>query len=284
MTTKNYARSVRAKLLNISKEENVFYQSILTRYFQERLLYRLSVSPYKERFILKGGALLYAHEHLKARPTLDIDFLGQQISRELDNIKETFRKLCDIECQEDGVVFDKDSINVEEITLKKEYNGVRVHVKVGLDTASQVISMDVGFGDIITPAPVDLSYPVLLDTLPEVDILAYSLETVVAEKYQAMIDHATENSRMKDFFDVYRILKAGNIDLSTLQEAITATFENRGTAISTDYSLFEDSFATDAKRNIMWNSYLKKIKFKELLTFQEVWTYITQELKLYMEK
>ena len=89
MTTKNYARSVRAKLLNISKEENVFYQSLLTRYFQERLLYRLSVSPYKERFILKGGALLYAHEHLKARPTLDIDFLGQQISRELDNIKET---------------------------------------------------------------------------------------------------------------------------------------------------------------------------------------------------
>ena len=153
MTTKNYARSVRAKLLNISKEENVFYQSILTRYFQERLLYRLSVSPYKERFILKGGALLYAHEHLKARPTLDIDFLGQQISRELDNIKETFRNLCDIECLEDGVVFEKDSISVEEITLKKEYNGVRVHVKVGLDTASQVISMDVGFGDIIPPAP-----------------------------------------------------------------------------------------------------------------------------------
>ena len=148
MTTKNYARSVRAKLLNISKEENVFYQSILTRYFQERLLYRLSVSQYKERFILKGGALLYAHEHLKARPTLDIDFLGQQISRELDNIKETFKKLCDIECFEDGVVFDKDSVSVEEITLKKEYNGVRVHVKVGLDTASQVISMDVGFGAI----------------------------------------------------------------------------------------------------------------------------------------
>ena len=105
MTIKNYARSVKAKLFNISKEENVFYQTILTRYFQERMLYRLSVSPYKERFILKGGALLYAHEHLKARPTLDIDFLGLQISRELDNIKETFTKLCDIECIEDGVVF-----------------------------------------------------------------------------------------------------------------------------------------------------------------------------------
>ena len=89
---------------------------------------------------------------------------------------------------------------------------------------------------------------------------------------------------MKDFFDVYRILKTGKIDLNTLQEVITATFQNRGTAISTDYSLFEDSFSTDAKLNIMWNSYLKKIKFKKPLTFQEVWTYITQKLKQYMEK
>ena len=190
MTTKNYAHSIRAKLLNISKEENVLYQVLLTRYFQERILYRLSVSPYRERFVLKGGALLYAYEHLKARPTLDIDFLGQQISRDMDNIKNVFTKLCDIECPEDGVTFDKTSIRVEEITLKKEYNGVRVHIKVGLDTASQVVSMDIGFGDIITPAPVDLSYPILLETLPEVNILAYSLETVVAEKYHAMIDHA----------------------------------------------------------------------------------------------
>lgn len=284
MTTKNYAHSIRAKLLNISKEENVLYQVLLTRYFQERILYRLSVSPYRERFVLKGGALLYAYEHLKARPTLDIDFLGQQISRDMDNIKNVFTKLCDIECPEDGVTFDKTSIRVEEITLKKEYNGVRVHIKVGLDTASQVVSMDIGFGDIITPAPVDLSYPILLETLPEVNILAYSLETVVAEKYHAMIDHATENSRMKDFFDVFRILKSGKIDLNTLQEAITATFENRGTVISTEYSFFEESFATDDKRNIMWNSYLKKIKFKETLTFHEVWVYITQKLKQYLEQ
>lgn len=145
-------------------------------------------------------------------------------------------------------------------------------------------ALDVGFGDIITPAHVSLSYPVLLDTLPEVDILAYSLETVVPEKYQAMIDHATENSRMKDFFDVYRILKAGKTVLHTLQEAMSATFENRGAAISTGYSLFEESFATDTQRNFLWNSYLKKIKIKEPLTFQEVWTYITQELKQYMEK
>lgn len=278
MKTKNYARSVRAKLLNISKEENVFYQTLLTRYFQERLLYRLSVSPYKDRFILKGGALLYAHEHLKARPTLDIDFLGQQISRDMENIKNVFMKLCDIECFEDGVVFDKSSVMVEEISLKKEYNGVRVHIKVGLDTATQVISMDVGFGDIVTPAPVALSYPILLDALPEVEILAYSLETVVAEKYHAMIDHATENSRMKDFYDVYKILKSGKIDKKILKDAITATFENRGTTISVDNSLFEESFTVDNKRNIMWNSYLKKIKVKEQLSFYEVWKYITQEL------
>ena len=145
---KNFAHSVRARLLNISKAENVFYQALLARYFQERLLYRLSISSYRERFILKGGALLYAHEQLKARPTLDIDFLGQRISRDMENIKEVFAALCDIECSEDGAVFEKESVEVEEITLQKEYNGVRVHVKVSLGTATQVITMDVGFGDI----------------------------------------------------------------------------------------------------------------------------------------
>lgn len=279
MGTKNYAKSIRAKLLNISKEEGVFYQTLLTRYFQERLLYRLSASAYKNRFILKGGALLYAHERLKARPTLDIDFLGQQISRDMDNIKETFTEICSIGCEEDGVFFEKDSVHVEEITLKKAYNGVRIHVKAGLDTASQVISMDIGFGDIITPAPIDLSYPTLLEHLPSVSILAYSLETVVAEKFHAMIDHATENSRMKDFFDVYRILKSGDLDSNTLREAIVATFENRGTTISADASLFDDSFATNSMRNSMWNNYLRKIRFGDSLSFQEVWTYITTKLK-----
>lgn len=284
MTTKNYARSARAKLLNISKEENVFFQTLLTRYFQERLLYRLSASPYKDHFVLKGGALLYAHEQLKARPTLDIDFLGQQISRDMDNIKMVFENICNVKCLEDGVIFDPNSVSVEEITINKEYNGVRVHVGVGLDTASQRISVDVGFGDIVTPAPVALSYPILLESLPEVDVWAYSLETVVAEKCQAMIDHSTENSRMKDFFDVYRILKSGKINSVILQEAITATFENRGAAFSTDYSLFDDSFATDSKRNILWNNYLKKIKYKDALTFQDVWSCITHELKLYLKK
>lgn len=282
--TKNFGRSVKTRLLNVSKTEGILYQTLLTRYFQERLLYRLSVSRYKDRFLLKGGALLYAYEKLKARPTLDIDFLGQQISRDRDNIKNVFTELCDIECREDGVKFNRNSVRVEEIALEKEYNGVRAHIEVSLDTAKQVISMDVGFGDIVTPGPVDLSYPLLLEDLPEVQVLAYSLETVVAEKYQAMIDHSVENSRMKDFFDVYRILKSGKIDQRTLQDAITATFKNRGTAMTTDHKLFDPTFATDSKRNMMWNSYLKKIRYNQKLTFEEIWSYIVKELKTYLEK
>lgn len=223
--------------------------------------------------------MLYAHERLKARPTLDIDFLGQQISRDMENIKKTFTEICAIGCEEDGVILDKKSLRVEEITINKTYNGVRIHVKAGLDTASQVISMDIGFGDIITPAPINLTYPTLLEHLPDVCILAYSLETVVAEKFHAMIDHATENSRMKDFFDVYRIFKSGDFDSETLRNAIAATFENRGTIISADASLFDESFATNEKRNLMWNNYLRKIKFRNPLSFQEVWSFITKELK-----
>lgn len=227
--------------------------------------------------------MLYAYERLKARPTLDIDFLGQQISRDMDNIKDVFTELCDIPCPEDGVRFKKDSVRVEEITQNQEYNGVRVHVEVSLDTARQVVSIDVGFGDVITPGPVGLSYPLLLDNLPEVDVLAYSLETVVAEKFQAMVEHSVENSRMKDFFDVYRIMKKGNIDKGVLKDAIKATFTNRGTVMDTNHSLFSPSFATDPKRNAMWNNYLKKIKYHEKLDFAEVWVFIIAPLGSYLE-
>lgn len=284
MTTKDFGQSAKAKLLNISRKENVGYQSLLTRYFQERLLYRLSQSRYKERFILKGGALLYAHEQLKARPTLDIDFLGKQISREVDNIKTVFKNLCQIPCEEDGVLFDSASITAEDITLNKEYNGLRIHIKVSLGSASQILSMDVGFGDVVIPEPINLSYPILIVGMPEVNILAYSLETVVAEKFQSMIDHSVENSRMKDFFDVYRILLSGNVADDMLAEAINATFENRGTEMNTDHSLFSVSFSTDAMRVSMWNSYLKKIKYAEPLPFNEVWTSIVLRLKPYLGK
>jgi hypothetical protein len=163
-------------------------------------LYRLSVSAYKDKFILKGGALLYAHDGFQARPTLDIDFMAKNVSNDMANIKKIFQEICRIECQEDGVVFDINTIETGEIAISKDYHGVRLTLLAHLDTAQQYISMDIGFGDVITPFPQQLAFPALIATAPGANVLAYSLETVVAEKFQAMISLSLGNSRMKDFF------------------------------------------------------------------------------------
>lgn len=227
MEKKNVAKSVRAKLLNIRDSvPGTEYMQILLRYIQERMLYRLSMSQYRDNFCLKGSALLFAYEKFKARPTKDIDFLGDKISRDKETIRKAFREICAIQCPEDGLMFDngENDIKVEDISLDKEYNGITVTVTAHLDTIVQPFSMDIGFGDIVVPEPQELDYPLLLDDMPEVSINAYSLATVVAEKFQTMIDRALANSRMKDFYDVYSILSSESarvkVNEETLSEAI----------------------------------------------------------------
>lgn len=283
MGEKNYGKSVRAKLLNISKAEKLGYQLIVIRYIQERLLYRLSQSRFCEKLFLKGGALLYALEQFRARPTLDIDFLGDKISRDKEFVKMAFEEICAVSCPEDGMTFDTESISAEEITVNKEYHGIRLHVTARLDTIRQVISMDIGFGDVITPKPEELDYPVLLKETPAVNIMAYSLETVVAEKFQAMIDLAEENSRMKDFFDVYRILESNKVNEEMLQQAITATFSNRETGYKPDHILFAEEFVKSPTRIAFWKGFLRKIKYTEELSFETVMTVIKERLQGYWE-
>ncbi len=216
---KDYGKSIKAKLLNLSKAERLPYQPLLIRYVQERLLYRLAQSKYKHRFYLKGGALLYAHEQFKARPTLDIDFLGNSIANDKKIIEEAFSEICGISCEKDGI----------------------------------------RFGDVITPNPQELEYPLLLDDLPPVNIMAYSLETVVAEKFQAMIELSENNSRMKDFYDLYTLLYDKTIDDVLLEKAIHATLKNRETVYEENHPLFSDDFSTNPRFQMLWKGFMKKI-------------------------
>lgn len=286
MGTKNIAKSVRDRLLNIRKDEpGVHYNVILLRYIQERLLYRLSMSQYRGNFCLKGSALLFAHDKFKARPTKDIDFLGDKISRDKETIKSAFREICSIKCPEDGLVFDcgADDIRVEDISLEKEYNGVCVHVTAHLDTIVAPFSMDIGFGDIVVPEPQELDYPLLLEDMPEVSINAYSLETVVAEKFQTMIDKSMANSRMKDYFDVYTILMSGKLDKEILSSAIVSVFGNRGTRYHENHPVFNGEFQNDKVKQIQWKAFLKKIKYQEELSLESVVDCITSNLSPYWE-
>jgi predicted nucleotidyltransferase component of viral defense system len=281
--TKEIAKSIKAKLLNIAKSKNTNYQQLLIRYLYERLLYRLSVSQYKEKFCLKGGALLYAFEKDLPRPTLDIDFLGLKIYNDIETIKNVFTEVLAITCN-DGIVFNTSNIKAEEINENNSYHGVKVTFEAKLDSIRQIMHMDIGFGDVIIPTAQELSYPVLLEELPVPQIMAYSLESVVAEKFQAMIELSEVNSRYKDFYDVYKILTSQNLNAEVLDEAVKATFVNRSTSYQGNHPLFSESFAKDESRNTQWKRFLKKIKQDKELKFEDVMKLIRMKLLPIFEK
>lgn len=278
---KNYGKSIRSKLLNIAKDENIYYQTVLTRYFQERLIYRMSQTSYRQNFYLKGGALMYAHEKFAARPTLDIDFLGSNISNNGERIVAAFREICSVPCEEDGVKYDVEHITSKNITELRDYHGLRLSIPVSMDTVAQVLTMDIGFGDIVTPAPVALDYPALLGHLPSANILAYSLETVVAEKMHAVIDLADQSSRMKDYYDLYQILNTQELDTDVLQEAIARTFENRHTKYEPDTMFFRDNFGANLIMETRWKAFMKKITARKSIQFPEVVAYLQERLLPY---
>ena len=280
---KNYGKSVRARLLNVAKHEGIFFQTILTRYFQERLLYRISQTQYKDNFYLKGGALMYAYECFAARPTLDIDFLGNRISNDDQRIIDAFKEICAVECLVDGVTFNTDKITAKEITEFKDYHGIRLSIPVTMDTITQVMTMDIGFGDVVTPKPVDLDYPLLLEDLPEANILAYSIETVIAEKMHAVIDLADQSSRMKDYYDLYHLLTGFTFDEIILQEAIVRTFQNRHTPYKTDKMFFSQDFPNHPEMQIRWSAFLKKATIKNKISFAEVTRWLQEKLTPYWE-
>lgn len=282
MEKKNYGASNKARLLNITRQTvGQTYMQVLLRFIQERFLYRLSLSEYRNHFYLKGGVLLYAHEQFNARPTMDMDFMGDRINRDKENIKRAFQTICRIDCPEDGVKFDSgdDDIILEDITLEREYNGIRILISAHLDSIVQQVSIDVGFGDIIIPKPVDLDYPLLLEDLPEVNVMAYSLETVIAEKFQTMIDRAESNSRMKDFFDVYTIFRSGKVDLIVLRDAVIEVFSNRGTVYMDGHPLFEPAFVESDQRQEMWRAFLRKMKYPVALEFGDMMGHILPVLR-----
>ena len=159
---KNIGASVRGRLLNLAKAEKRNFNNVLLQYFQERFLYRLSVSPYRENFILKGALLFLLYDAPRLRPTKDIDLLGRAESNDLEQIRAIVQQIAQIDAQ-DGVVFNPESTTVEIIKESEEYTGVRVKIEAFLTSARQLLQIDIGFGDRIVPGPVEIEFPVLLD-------------------------------------------------------------------------------------------------------------------------
>jgi len=254
---KNMAVSVRDRLLNLARERGEDFQLILTRYGLERLLYRLGKSDYRDLFILKGAMLFMLWSDQSHRPTRDVDFLGFGDSSET-GLRTVFRELCEILVADDGLTLIADSIQVNAIRDDTEYGGMRVKLLGDLVGARIPIQADIGFGDAVTPAARSIKYPTLLDS-PAPHLMAYPRETVVAEKYQALVTLGMANSRMKDFYDLWIISSEFDFKGLTLSKAIGNTFSRRHTPLPEHVPLgLSSEFYEDAQKNTQWNAFVRK--------------------------
>ncbi|HZR74292.1 nucleotidyl transferase AbiEii/AbiGii toxin family protein [Bradyrhizobium sp.] len=223
----NMGASVRARLLTLAKERNQPFDLLLTRYVLERLLYRLSISKHRDRFVLKGAMLLTAWFDDPLRPTRDIHLLGFG-DPEPQGIITVLKELSQIKL-DDGVVYDAGAFEVERNREDLEYGGLRIKTSASVDSARVRVVIDIGFGDAVEATNLEL--PVLLD-LPKPRLHAYPPETVVAEKFHAMVLFGRANSRMKDLHDLLLLSRAYAFKDDRLARAIAATFARRKTEIS----------------------------------------------------
>jgi hypothetical protein len=250
----NLGASVRARLLNKAKAEKIEFGLLLTRFALERLLYRLSVSPHREQFLLKGALLFDLWFDEPHRPTRDADFLGFGAT-DLPALSAVFREICAIEI-DDGIVFDPRSVKAHEIRKGANYAGIRITLTGLLDGARCPVQADIGFGDAVTPAPEEIEYPTFLNDLPAPKLRAYPRYTVIAEKFEAITSLGIANSRMKDFFDLWVLTRNWELDTSILSRAVRATFARRGTELPTSTPVgLSDEFAADQTKQTQWRAF-----------------------------
>lgn len=267
---RDMAASVKARLLQISRTRREEFQSVLSRYAIERLLYRLSCSEYRPRFILKGANVFALWEGFAHRTTRDVDFLGFGVP-EIQTTVQAFQAICRQSVQDDGLVFEADSAAGGPIREEEKYKGVRVTLRAMLGKAVIPVQIDVGFGDVVTPGAMEAELPTLLDA-PKLRLLTYPRETVVAEKCEALVDLGLGNTRLKDFYDLWHLATRFDFDGSLLCQALSATFERRGTKVfSLPPTGLSADFYEDANRQKQWVAFWQKsgLPLSEAVSLEE---------------
>jgi predicted nucleotidyltransferase component of viral defense system len=252
---KDMAASVKTRLLSLAHRTGKPYDEVLVQYALERFLFRLSKSSSKQHLLLKGGLLLLAKGLPQARPTRDIDFLAR-MPGDPDAVSQIFRTIGE-NVFPDGVVYDFSGITHEAIAPESYYPGVRLKFSARLGKARIPMQIDVGFGDRVVPDPVEMVFPTLLDAEPPV-IFGYAPETIIAEKFEAGLDLADLNSRMKDFYDIWYLSQTCAFDGRVLQGAIIATCERRRTGIRSEAEMFSDGLASRPEKKRQWSAFLGK--------------------------
>ena len=259
---RDLAASVKQRLRNLAKERGEEFNFLLTRYVVERLLYRIDRSAYRLDFILKGAMLFHlASNQLRHRPTRDVDLLGRGAPGG-SRLEEIFREIVRVPVNDDGLVFLEESVRAQRIREEDEYAGIRLRMEARLGAARIPLQVDVGYGDVPIPSPRREKLAALLDS-PAPNLLIYPWETVIAEKYQILVDLGMGNTRMKDYFDLRFLSATLFLDGNTLAQAITATFKSRRMALPTKVPVgLAPAFAEDSIKQAQWNAFIRRLRLE----------------------
>lgn len=275
MALKNVSASVLARLKNQAKTENINYQICLQLFIQEEFLRRLSYSRFKENMILKGGMFIYTLTKFDSRPTRDMDFLIRRLSGDLENIESVMQEICNVPTEYDFIKIEV--VGTEKITLQKKYPGVKTKFMGHINNIRIPFSIDVGIDDVIVPNPVLRNITVRLNDFISPEIYTYSLESTIAEKFDAIIQRMETTSRMKDFYDIYYLSGMFDFDGQILQKAIYQTLQHRGHMVEDDFFKRLSDFSNNKFLITQWKAFepakSEKLSFdnviNELQTFLE---------------
>jgi hypothetical protein len=258
----NVVASVHQRLLNLAHQGEGDFQTLLTRYALERLMYRVTRLDSEGHFILKGALAFCLWEGKLHRATRDLDFLGSGDSSAA-YFAQFFDDVCHLEVEEDGIRLDEQSLEVRQVREDEEYQGVRVQLMARLGTARIPLTVDFGFGDVVTPPPAEVEFPALLG-FPKPRVLAYHRETVIAEKFWIMVHLEKANTRLKDYYDLWTLATHFSFEGETLCQAMQATFARRKTAIPAEIPIgLTSDFSDSPLKQSQWVSFLKKGRLVE---------------------
>ena len=256
--TRDIPASVRGQLENLAKKSGRPLQELMQYFVMERFLFRLSQSEYADRFVLKGALMFTVWGSPQSRATRDIDLLARA-ENSVDAMSSMIKEICRQPVESDGVEFLSDSVHGAIIKENAEYSGVRVTFVAMIQNARLPMQIDIGFGDVIFPTATVIDYPTMLD-FETPRLKGYPKETVIAEKFEAMVKLGQLNSRMKDFYDIYVLLRQFGFDGEVLRLAIERTFANRGTVIDSEPFVFSPPFLEDSVKQTQWTAFVRKSK------------------------
>lgn len=261
MSQPNRAHSMHERLLKVAKAEQEEFQNLLMRYARERWLYRLSLSAQRERFVLKGAMLFAFWSDEPHRLTQDLDLLGYGGSS-VAELEAACREVCAVLAEEDGLQFLPESVKGAAIREENIYDGVRLTLRAMLGKARIPLQIDIGFGDVVTPEPELIEYPAMLG-LPAPHLRAYCRETVIAEKFHALVDLGLRNTRLKDFYDLWVLAGKYAFDGAVFAETLRAIFARRRTPLPAEIPLgLTAEFADAPRKQQQWQAFLRRGKLR----------------------